>query len=68
MNTSKKFVLAAFVISTLGFGGLTASASIKNHQTHPKLSQSTKNTQIAEASDGDGEMNDALETELERKT
>lgn len=69
MNTSKKLILATFVISTLSLGGLAASASIKNPQTHPIISpQSAKSTSIAEASDGDGEMNDALEAELESKT
>ncbi|MEY2831486.1 MAG: hypothetical protein RLZZ574_744 [Cyanobacteriota bacterium] len=68
MNTFKKIILATFVISTLGLSGLAASASIKNSQTHPTISQGDKNNQIAEASDGDGEMNDALEAELEQKT
>jgi hypothetical protein len=67
MNTFKKIILATFVISTLGLGGLAASASMKNFQTHPTISQRDKNTQIAEVSDGDGEMNDALEAELEQK-
>lgn len=67
MNTFKKIVLATFVISTLGLGGLAASASIKNSQSHPTISQRDKNTQIAEVSDGDGEMNDALEATLEKQ-
>lgn len=68
MNAFKKIILTTFVISTLGLSGLAASASIKNSQTHPTISQRDKNTQIAEASDGDGEMNDAVEAELERNT
>jgi hypothetical protein len=68
MNTFKKIILATFVISTLGLGGLAASSSINNSQTHLNISQRDKNTAIAEASDGDGEMNDALEAELEQKT
>ncbi len=68
MNAFKKIILTTFVISTLGLGGLATSASIKNSQTHPTISQGDKNTQIAQVSDGDGEMNDALEAELEQKT
>ncbi len=66
MNSLTKVILATSLISTVGLGGLAVEASIKN-QANPTTSQRANATKIAEASDGDGEMDDALEAQLEQE-
>ncbi len=66
MNSLTKVILTTSLINAVVLGGLAAQASTKN-QANPTISQRDNATQIAEASDGDGEMNDALEAQLEKK-
>ena len=80
MKSLIKVILTTSLISTAGLGGLAAyakeytarvqrplgQASIKD-RANPTISQRANDAKIAEASDGDGEMNDALEAQLEEK-
>lgn len=62
MKTSTKFLLTAAFVGTLGFGGL--ARTVYASQSKPAVAimpQNQSNTQIAEASDGDGEVPDATE-------
>lgn len=60
MKTTTKIILAAAFVSTLGISGLARTASAT--QSRSVMLQPHSNTQkIAEASDGDGEQNDATE-------
>ena len=68
MNLLTKVMLTASFMSILGLGGLATAASIKSSQANSVIPQRSNPTQVAEASDGDGELNDALEAELEKKT
>ncbi len=63
MKTSTKFLLATAMLGILGLGGLARSV----YATQPKptvaiIPQHRASTQIAEASDGDGELADAIES------
>ncbi len=66
MNSLTKVILATSLINAVVLGGVAAQASVKN-PANPTISQRDNAIQIAEASDGDGEMNDALEAQLEKK-
>jgi hypothetical protein len=68
MNLLMKVMLSASLMSILGLGGLATAASIKSFQANSVIPQRSNPTQVAEASDGDGEMNDALEAEQEKRT
>lgn len=66
MKTSTKFLLTAAFVGTLGLGGL--ARSVYASQSKPAVAimpQSQNNTQIAEASDGDGEVADKAEEQQE---
>jgi hypothetical protein len=68
MKLLPKIMLTTTLVGILGLSGLVAGASIKNSQANNSFNSKRSNaTQLAEASDGDGEMNDALETQLEKK-
>lgn len=67
MNSLIKIILATSLINAIILGGVAAKASTKSSQADSVISQRAKGNQIAEASDGDGEMNDALEAQLEKK-
>lgn len=62
MKTSTKFLLTAAVLGTLGLGGI--ARTVYASQSKPAVAivpQHRTSIQIAEASDGDGEANDATE-------
>ncbi|MBV6622548.1 MAG: PepSY domain-containing protein [Rivularia sp. (in: Bacteria)] len=63
MNTTKKIALTAALVGTLGFAGLARNVSAK--QTNSQLTVPQYQTTIAQASDGDGEINDDLEEKQE---
>ena len=67
MKPSVKLVLTTSIMSKLLLGALVASAAIKNPQIESSFWHNAQNFSLAELSDGDGEMNDALEAELEKK-
>ncbi|MGQ4650475.1 PepSY domain-containing protein [Lyngbya aestuarii] len=63
MNTSTKWILATAILGTLGLGGF--ARTVQATQSKPAVaiaSQHHHSSQIAEASDGDGEVPDAIET------
>ena len=67
MKTSKKIILIASVIGTLGVSGLVKNAFAE--PPHPQVAVVKvrhQNTQVAQASDGDGETNDANEAGEEK--
>jgi hypothetical protein len=68
MKLLPKVMLTTTLVGILGLSGLAARASVKNSQGNLVISQHFNATQLAEVSDGDGEMNDALENQLENKT
>ena len=68
MKPSTKAILATSLIGKLLLGALIASAAIESSQVNPTISQRVNASQIAELSDGDGEMNDALEARQEKPT
>jgi hypothetical protein len=68
MNISTKILLAVAVLATLGLGGLVRNVSANQSKSAvvvtPQRSvttQTNNQTQTKEASDGDGEDNDATE-------
>lgn len=66
MKTSTKILLTAAFIGSLGFGGLAKVVYAK--QSKPAVAvmpQNQSKTQIAEASDGDGEVADKVEERQE---
>jgi hypothetical protein len=60
-------MLTTTLVGILGLSGLAARASVKNSQGNLFVPQHSNATQLAETSDGDGEINDALENQLEKK-
>ncbi|MBN3905880.1 MAG: PepSY domain-containing protein [Nostoc sp. NMS1] len=59
MKTSKKIILAAAFIGTLGLAGLSRVVSAKQPQSFVAIARQHHSViQVAEASDGDGETND----------
>ncbi|MEH1850274.1 MAG: PepSY domain-containing protein [Nostoc sp.] len=59
MKTSTKIILAAAFVGTLGFTGLSRVVSAKQPQSFVAIARRHHSaTQVAEASDGDGETND----------
>ncbi|MEO8892620.1 MAG: PepSY domain-containing protein [Coleofasciculaceae cyanobacterium] len=64
MKTSTKFLLTAAFIGSLGFGGLAKVVYAKQSKSAiAVMPQNQSKTQIAEASDGDGEVPDATEAQ-----
>lgn len=62
MKTVTKIILAAAFASSLGLSGLVRTVYAKQPQSQVAIMpQHHNNTQMAEASDGDGEANDATE-------
>jgi len=62
MKTSTKIVLTAAFVGTVGLGGLARVVYAKQPQSQVAIMpQHRSTTQVAEASDGDGEENDATE-------
>ncbi|HEY9709610.1 MAG TPA: PepSY domain-containing protein [Oculatellaceae cyanobacterium] len=62
MKTSTKIALTAALLGTLSFGGLARSVYAEKLQSQvATMPQHRSNTLVAEASDGDGEENDATE-------
>lgn len=65
MKTSIKIIVATAVLGTLGLGSL--ARSVYASQSKPAVAimpQNQSNTQIAEVSDGDGEVPDATEASM----
>ncbi|MEH2289860.1 PepSY domain-containing protein [Nostoc sp.] len=59
MKTSTKMILVTAFISTLGLAGLSRVVSAKQPQSFVAIARQRHSaTQVAEASDGDGESND----------
>ncbi|GAB4550123.1 MAG: hypothetical protein Tsb0014_44710 [Pleurocapsa sp.] len=67
MKPLVKVVLTISITSKLLLDALIASAAIKNPKIESRFWHDAQNSSLAELSDGDGEMNDALEAELEKK-
>ncbi|MEH2443685.1 hypothetical protein [Nostoc sp.] len=66
MRTSKKLILTAACIGTLGFAGLSRVVFAKQPQSFVAITRQYHNgIQVAEASDGDGEKNDDAEEQQE---
>ncbi|GAC1450745.1 MAG: PepSY domain-containing protein [Chamaesiphon sp.] len=59
MKPSKKLILIATVIGTLGLGSL--ARVVQAQQSQPQVVASHHTVQLPEASDGDGEVNDTTE-------
>ena len=64
MSTTKKIALAAALVATLGFAGLTRNVSAKQTESQLTVNNREK-TEIAEASDSDGKTNDDAEEKQE---
>jgi len=66
MRTSTKIILAAVFVGTLGLAGLSRVVSAKQLQSPVAIvRQHHSATQVAEASDGDGETNDDAQEQPE---
>ncbi|MBW4633043.1 MAG: PepSY domain-containing protein [Iphinoe sp. HA4291-MV1] len=66
MKTSTKIVLAAAFVGTLGISGLARVVGTKQPQSPVAIvRQHHSTTQVAEASDGDGETNDDAQEQQE---
>ncbi|MEH2451876.1 PepSY domain-containing protein [Nostoc sp.] len=66
MKTSTKIILAAAFVGTLGLAGLSRVVSAKQPQSFVAIErQHHSTTQVAEASDGDGETNDDAQEQQE---
>ncbi len=63
MNTSKTIAITAALIGVLGFSGLMRSVYARSPQVDFATNQSSL---VAEASDGDGEVNDSTEEQQEQ--
>lgn len=63
MNTSKTMAITAALIGVLGFSGLMRSVYARSPQVDFATNQSSL---VAEASDGDGEVNDSTEEQQEQ--
>lgn len=61
MKTSTKIAFTVALLGTLGFGGLMRTVSAQPQSAFAIMPQHRSNTLVAEASDGDGEVNDATE-------
>jgi uncharacterized membrane protein YkoI len=66
MKTSTQIILAVAFVITLGFAGLSRVVSAKQPQSFVAIArQHHSATQVAEASDGDGETNDDAKEQQE---
>ncbi|MGH2416555.1 MAG: PepSY domain-containing protein [Brasilonema sp.] len=66
MKTSTKIILAAAFVGTLGLAGLARVVSAKQPQSPVAIvRQHQSTTQVAQASDGDGETNDDAQEQQE---
>jgi len=61
MKTTTKIILATAFIGTLGLGGVAKAVNARQVQSQAAITPQYSSTQIAETSDGDGEVNDATE-------
>ncbi|MBA2748363.1 MAG: peptidase, partial [Tatlockia sp.] len=68
MKTSKTIAISAALLGTIGFSGLIRTVYAQSPQSAVAvMRQPHSNKLVAEASDGDGEANDATETQNHRK-
>ncbi len=68
MKTSKTIAIAAALLGTIGFSGLIRTVYAQSPQSAVAvMRQPHSNKLVAEASDGDGEANDATETQKNLK-
>ncbi|MBE9125583.1 MULTISPECIES: PepSY domain-containing protein [unclassified Coleofasciculus] len=66
MNRSTQWILATAILGTLGLGGLVRTVyATQSKPAVATITQHHTNTQIAEASDGDGEVPDDVEEQQE---
>lgn len=61
MKNSTKIAFTAALIGTLGFGGLTRVYAQQPQSAIAIMPQNRSNISVAQSSDGDGEVNDAIE-------
>ncbi len=67
MKTSKTIAITAALLGTIGFSGLIRTVYAHPQSAVAVMRQTHSNKLVAEASDGDGEVNDATETQKNLK-